>query len=65
MNGRAYTYEHVATGPAPSGRYEPADCSGADVRREVAGRIRDVTNGCRDPHAGAYWGFDLRPAGGP
>jgi hypothetical protein len=63
MNGRAYTYEHVAgqnvTRSAP---LDVAECATDERRAAVAKEIRESTKECTDPHHGAYWGYDLVPA---
>jgi hypothetical protein len=62
MNGRSYTYEHVAghnvTQRAP---LDLAQCDAAATRAAVTKAIHESTHECSDPHAGAYWGFDLVP----
>ena len=64
MNGRAFTYEHVAAQNiiSQSTPLDTATCSAAATRKQVAEQVRESTNECADPHAGAYWGFDLVPA---
>jgi hypothetical protein len=62
MNGRAFTYEHVAgQNISQTGPLELSTCSALAIRAEAEKRVRSSTTECADPHAGAYWGFDLVP----
>lgn len=63
VNGHAFTYDHQA-GQAigdPSSLDEKK-CATEEERAKVVADIKKHTNQCADPHAGAYWGYDLVPA---
>lgn len=60
MNGKRYTYSHIArqiVGFDSDNELDPKKCE-AD-RPKVEKDLIETTRGCTDPHAGAYWGFDL------
>lgn len=60
MNGSLYTYAHIAKQALTNGEpLDPATCRTQATRQEAVRRMREFTEGCSDPHAGAYWGFDL------
>jgi hypothetical protein len=62
VNGTKWTYVHLAgQGFFGDERLDPASCSTPASERAVEARIHDFTHECTDPHAGAYWGFDLVP----
>jgi hypothetical protein len=60
MNGKRYRYEHIAA-QTLSGHQEldPALCHQQNERQKVQDDLVNTTRLCTDPHAGAYWGFDL------
>jgi hypothetical protein len=63
MNHRPFIYEHVAgQGMLFDHKLDPARCSDPAEKRKVEVDLRQTTRQCTDPHAGAYWGFDLREA---
>jgi hypothetical protein len=60
MNGKRFTYDHVAGQEMPTrGQLDTAQCSLPAEMRKVEADLRQTTKQCSDPHAGAYWGFDL------
>ncbi len=62
MNGAQYTYDYVAhQGFASDPKLDTGRCGEVDTARDAATSVRSATKDCSDPHAGAYWGFDLRP----
>ena len=60
MNGKRYRYEHIAA-QTLSGHQDldPALCHQQTERQKVQDDLVSTTRLCSDPHAGAYWGFDL------
>lgn len=62
MNDAQYTYDHVAhQGFASDPKLDTGRCGEVATARDAADSVRRATKDCSDPHAGAYWGFDLRP----
>lgn len=60
LNGKPYTYEHVAGQGFGSRRdLDTKTCDTPMEKDKVAKQIVDTTKQCKEPHAGAYWGFDL------
>lgn len=65
LNGKAYLYDHKGGQELSfDHKLDPAICSDPAKIREVEKGLVETTKRCTDPHAGAYWGFDLREAGG-
>lgn len=63
LNGRHFTYDHVAgQGFVSSDPLDFGICRGTAEQQRVEARLVQTTKKCADPHAGAYWGFDLREA---
>lgn len=60
MNHKPFTYDHVAAQDFTRAHpLDPKTCETQTMRIEVAARVREFTRACADPHAAAYWGFDL------
>lgn len=60
MNGHPFTYAHIAgQGLGSQGGLDAKTCTTPSERSKVAARIVETTKKCTEPHAGAYWGFDL------
>ena len=64
LNGKAFTFEHVAAqGFGSRGDLDAHMCGAPSEKDKAAKQIAETTKQCADPHAGAYWGFDLVEAG--
>lgn len=60
MNGKRYRYEHIAKQAIGMHvQLDPALCHQEAERKKVQDDLLETTQRCGDPHAGAYWGFDL------
>jgi hypothetical protein len=61
MNGTEYTYVHLAAeGLAGGPKFDTASCSTPAAQTMAETRVHEFTHECKDPHGGAYDGFDLQ-----